>query len=79
MVGAAFQPRSAIPVQKEGIGAVNMTTKIRTNMKSLAENNHVIIGAQSNALFATTFFILFTASTWAGFIASHFLFGNPCF
>ena len=31
------------------------------------------------ALFATAFFILFTASTWAGLIASHFLFGNLCF
>jgi len=30
-------------------------------------------------LFATAFFILLTASTWTGFIASHFLFGNLCF
>lgn len=30
-------------------------------------------------LYTTAFFILFTASTWAGFIASHFLFGRPCF
>ena len=30
-------------------------------------------------LFTTAFFILFTASTWAGFITSHFFFGNLCF
>ena len=31
------------------------------------------------ALFTTAFFILLPASTWAGIIAPHFLFGDLCF